>query len=139
MKKFLSRSFAIFLLLALCCSLCVSASATVYSSDYLNRYSGSVSAQGNGIIKISFSVAGMQKLAELGASEIVVQKKVGSSWIEVETYTKDDYPELSTTNAAMYSNYVLYEGVAGTEYRAEITIFGNTDYRTFTTTSKRAT
>lgn len=82
MKKFLSRSFAIFLLLALCCSLCVSASATVYSSDYLNRYSGSVSAQGNGIIKISFSVAGMQKLAELGASEIVVQKKVGSSGLK---------------------------------------------------------
>lgn len=139
MKKFVSRSFAAFLLLVLCCSLCVSASATVYSSDYLNKYSGSVSPQGNGTIKISFSVVGMRKLDELGASEIVVEKKVGNSWIEAETYTNSDYPELSTTNALLYSNYVLYEGVAGTEYRAEITVFGNTDYRTFTTTSKRAT
>lgn len=139
MKKFLSRSIAVFLLVFFSCSLCVSASASVYSSEYLNRYSGSVTTQGNGTIKISFSVVGMKKLDELGASEIVVERKAGNSWIEAETYTVSDYPELSTTKAAMYSNYVLYEGVAGTEYRAKITVFGNTDYRTFTTASKRAT
>ncbi len=83
------------------------------------------------------SLLGMQ--LSIGASEIVVEKKVGNSWIEAETYTNSDYPELSTTNALLYSNYVLYGGVAGTEYRAKITVFGNTDYRTFTTTSKRAT
>ena len=139
MKKFLSRSIAVFLLAFFSCSLCVPASASVYSSEYLNRYSGSITAQGGGEIKISFSVAGMKQLDELGASEIVVEKKVGSSWTEVKTYTNDDYPELSTTNAFYYSNYVFYQGVAGTEYRAKITIFGNTDYRTITTVSKRAT
>lgn len=39
----------------------------------------------------------------------------------------------------MHSNYVSYEGVVGTEYRIEIIVFGNIDYRTITTTSKRAT
>ena len=93
MKKFLSRSIAVFLLAFFSYSLCVPASASVYSSEYLNRYSGSITAQGGGEIKISFSVAGMKQLDELGASEIVVEKKVGSSWTEVKTYTNDDYPE----------------------------------------------
>ena len=118
MKKILSRSLAAFLLFVFSCSLCVSASASVYASEYLNRYSDSITAQGGGEIKISFSVVAMKKLDELGASEIVVEKKVGSSWTEVKTYTKSNYSELSTTNAILYSNYVLYEGVAGTEYRA---------------------
>lgn len=138
MKKFLSRSLAVFLVLVFSCSLCIPASASVSASEYLNRYSGSITTQGGGEIKISFSVVAMKELDELGASEIVVEKKIGNAWIEAETYTSDDYPELSTTNALYYSNYVFYQGVPGTEYRAEITVFGNTDYRTFTTTSKRA-
>lgn len=139
MKKFLSHSLAAFLLLIFALSLCVPASASVYASEFLNKYGGSITPQGDGEIKISFTVAAVKKLDKLGASEIVVEEKVGNSWVEVETYTSIDYPELSTTNAYLYSNHVFYQGVAGTEYRAEITIFGNTDYRTFTTTSKRAT
>lgn len=139
MKKFLSHSLAAFLLLIFSFSLCVPAGASVYASEFLNRYGGYITPQGGGEIKISFSVIGMKKLDELGASEIVVEKKVGNSWVEAETYTSTDYPELSTTDAYLYANHVFYQGVAGTEYRAEITIFGNTDYRTFTTTSERAT
>ena len=139
MKKIISRSLALVLIFIFTCSLSVAASASLYASQYLNRYSGSITAQGGGEIKISFTVAGVKVLDELGASKIVLEKKVGSSWTEVKTYTNDDYPELSTTNAFYYSNYVFYQGVAGTEYRAKITIFGNTDYRTITTVSKRAT
>lgn len=139
MKKFLSHSLAVFLLLIFSFSLCVPAGASVYASEFLNRYGGSVTPQGGGKIVISFSVIGMKKLDELGASEIVVEKKVGNSWVEAETYTNIEYPELSTTDAYLYGKDVSYQGVAGTEYRAEITIFGNTDYRTFTTTAKRAT
>ena len=139
MKKIISRSLALVLIFIFTCSLSVAASASLYASQYLNKYDAFITAKGGGEIKISFSVAGMKQLDELGASEIVVEKKVGSSWTEVKTYTNDDYPELSTTNAFYYSNYVFYQGVAGTEYRAKITIFGNTDYRTITTVSKRAT
>lgn len=139
MKKFLSRSVAVFLLLVFSCSLCVSASASVYSSDYLLVYDGAISAQGGGVMKISYTVMGTGILKELGVNKIVVEKKVGNSWIEAKTYTNDDYPELSTTNDNVCKGHILYNGVAGTEYRAEVTVFGNTDYRTFTTTSKRAT
>lgn len=139
MKKFLSRGVAIFLLLVFSCSLCVPASASVYSSDYLLAYDGSISAQGGGVIKISYTVIGTDTLNKLGVSKIVVEKKVGSSWVEAETYTNSDYPELSTTNSDVHRGHILYNGVAGTEYRAKITVFGSTDYRTFTTAPKRAT
>lgn len=90
-------------------------------------------------MKVSYTVMATDTIKELGVSKIVVEKKVGNSWIEAETYTSSDYPELSTTNDDVHRGYVLYDGVAGTEYRAKVTVFGNTDYRTVTTTSKRAT
>ena len=46
--------------------------------------------------------------------------------------------KISFTNDYSYANYVLYNGVAGTVYRAEITVFGNTDSRTFITASQKA-
>lgn len=90
-------------------------------------------------MKVSYNVMATDTLKELGVSKIVIEKKVGNSWIEAETYINSDYPELSTTNDDIHRGHILYNGVAGTEYRAEVTVFGNTDYRTFTTTSKRAT
>lgn len=139
MKKFLSHSLAAFLLLIFSFSLYVPASASVYASDYLAKYSATISAQGSGVIKISYTVMGTDTLDELGVSKIVVEKKVGSSWIETATFTNSDYPELSTTNNDVCKYHIFYNGVAGTEYRAQVTVFGNTDYRTFTTTAKRAT
>ena len=41
-------------------------------------------------------------------------------------------------NDYSYANYVLYDGEVGAVYRAEITVFGNTDYRTFVTSSVTA-
>ncbi len=139
MKKFLSHSLTVVLLLIFSFSLCVPASASVYASDYLVKYSATLSPQGDGVMKISYTVMGNGILKELGVSKIVMEKKSGNSWIEVETFTNADYPELSTTNNNVCKDHILYNGVAGTEYRAKVTIFGNTDYRTFTTTSKRAT
>lgn len=139
MKKFLSRSIAVFLLVVFSCSLSTPANASVYSSDYLYKYSATLSPQGGGVMKVSYNVMATDTLKELGVSKIVIEKKVGNSWIEAETYINSDYPELSTTNDDIHRGHILYNGVAGTEYRAEVTVFGNTDYRTFTTTSKRAT
>lgn len=139
MKKYLSRGLAALLLLVFSCSLSIPANASVYSSDYLYTYSATLSPQGNGVMKISYTVIATDVLEELGVSKIVVEKKVGNSWIEAKTFTNDDYPELSTTSSNVCKEHILYNGVAGTEYRAKVTVFGNTDYRTFTTTSKRAT
>lgn len=139
MKKFVSRGLAALLLLVFCFALSVPAGASVYASEYLSRFSGSITARGGGVLKISYIVIGTKTLDELGISEIVVEKKIGSSWIEADTFTESDYPEFAATDSSSLEDYILYDGVAGIEYRAKITGYGNTDYRTITTSSVRAT
>ena len=51
MKNVLSRSISLLLAVMLVCALSVSASASdmsTYASDYLSKYDGAVTAQGNG-------------------------------------------------------------------------------------------
>lgn len=87
MKKFAIRSCSLIMALVLAIGLCISASATEfapYASDYLSKYQGTVTAQGNGVVKISFLVIGTERIDEIGASKIVVQEKDGNSWIPVK-------------------------------------------------------
>lgn len=141
MKKVFSKSMSLFLILLFTFSLCIPASASVpilRSSKYLSSYDGVVTREGGGTIKISFTVIGTRVIDEIGASQIVVQKQVSGVWISVKTFNNTRNPELCTTSNYAYANYVLYDGEAGVNYRAEITVFGNTDYRTITTSSQRA-
>ena len=99
MKNVLSRSISLLLAVMLVCALSVSASASdmsTYASDYLSKYDGAVTAQGNGVIKISFVVIGTEVIDEIGASKIVVEEKSGSAWIPVKTYNNTRNPELSS-------------------------------------------
>ena len=121
--------------------MCVIPSAAVHmplASDYLSSYDGIVTSEGNGTIKVSFTVVGTRVLDEIGASKIVIEKKAGTYWIPVKTYTLSDYPKLATTNDYSYGSYVLYDGEVGTYYRAEITVFGGPDSRTFLTPQRKA-
>ena len=141
MKKVCSKGLSLFVVLVFALSLCVPAAAAApmpYASDYLSKYDGIVTREGGGTIKISFSVVGTRVIDAIGASQIVVQKQVNGVWISVKTYNNTRNPELSTTNNYIYANYVLYDGEAGVNYRAEITVFGNTDYRTIMTSPQRA-
>ncbi|BAL00314.1 hypothetical protein OBV_31150 [Oscillibacter valericigenes Sjm18-20] len=141
MRKLYSKGISLLLVLVFLLSICVPASATMIStraSNYLNKYDGVVTREGGGTIKISFTVIGTRVIDEIGASQIVVQKQVRGAWISVKTFNNTRNPELSTTNNYAYANYVLYDGEAGVNYRAEITVFGNIDYRTITTSSQRA-
>lgn len=141
MRQLYPKEISLLLVLVFLLSICVPASATMIStraSNYLNKYDGVVTREGGGTIKISFTVIGTRMIDEIGASQIIVQKQVRGAWISVKTFNNTRNSELSTTNNYAYANYVLYDGVAGTNYRAEITVFGNTDYRTITTSSQRA-
>ena len=139
MKRLLSRGMATLLLLIFMYSLSVPASASVYASKYLSKYDATIVAQGNGVLKISVTVIAVEPIDELGASKIVVERNINGSWTPTKTYTNTDYPELSTTNDFIHVESVLYNGLPGCEYRAKVSIFGNTDYRTFTTLSEVAT
>lgn len=120
------------------CAITSAATQMPMASDYLSAYDGTVTSEGNGKIKVSFTVVGTGILDEIGASRIVIEKKTGSYWIPVKTYTLSDYPELATDNDYSYGSYVLYQGEEGKYYRAEITVFGGPDSRTFFTTQTKA-
>ena len=61
----------------------------------------------------------------LGVSEIVVYRSADQqSWTEMRTYDMDDYPEMTTTNAFFYTNYVTYNyATPGYYYTAYITFY----------------
>jgi len=95
LKKVVSRSMSLFLILLFTFSLCVPASASVpilRSSRYLNSYDGIVTREGGGTIKISLTVIGTRVIDEIGASQIVVQKQVRGAWISVKTFNNTRNP-----------------------------------------------
>ena len=68
MKKVFSRGLSLFVILTLALIMCVSTAAaapTPYASDFLNQYDGVVSSEGDGTIKISFSVVGTGKYGKM--------------------------------------------------------------------------
>lgn len=89
MKKVFSRGLSLFVILTLALIMCVSTAAaapTPYASDFLNQYDGVVSSEGDGTIKISFSVVGTGIISKIGVSKIVLEKQDGQYWIPVKTY-----------------------------------------------------
>ena len=146
MKKIASKGIALLLTMVFSLSLFVPASAFDFgsiiaprASDYLSEYDGGIDALGDGVIRISFEVFGTRKLSSIGASKIVVKRFASGSWMPVKTYSNVTNPELSTTNRIAYESYIDHQGIAGSSYIAEITIFGESDSRTFTTNAVRAT
>lgn len=58
---------------------------------------------------------------ELGAKSITVQRSSDKkSWTDMKTYTKEDYPELVTTNTFTHDAHVPYTATSGYYYRAKV-------------------
>ena len=57
----------------------------------------------------------------LGMSVITVQRSSDNqNWTDMKTYTKENNPNLVTSNAVSHAAYVTYVGTAGYYYRAKI-------------------
>lgn len=75
-----------------------------------------------------FDVTAKGTMKELGASSITVQRSSNNSnWTDMETYSKDDYPELVKANAFRYGSYVSYSGSSGYYYRAKVWFYAKND------------
>ena len=61
-------------------------------------------------------------MTQIGAERIVIYYRVGGSWVVADSLDKDD-TGMSTGNAYYYGNTIYYNGVSGTDYQIEITIF----------------
>jgi len=89
-----------------------------YSSVYFWHVSGNQ-------YQIWFDVDAVDLMKELGASEIRVQRSTDlENWTTVKTYTKANYPQMTTTASTVtYANYVNYYPADGYAYRALVELY----------------
>ena len=90
----------------------------MYSSVYFWHVSGNQ-------YQIWFDVTAVDLMNELGTSKIRVQRSTDlENWTTVKTYTKANYPQMTTTSTTgTYANYVNYYPADGYAYRALVELY----------------
>lgn len=119
------RKIRLALTLLLILSLLVgSVFASGRASDLIADYSNNIIINSSGDLLVSFSITTVGNATRLGASTIVIEKKVFGVWRAVETYDFASTPNLRRTNASFHGTSVTYEDyVSGYDYRACITYY----------------
>lgn len=113
------------------------------ASDYLTYYDAWATTGAKGEVIISFDIGATRKVGFVGATNIIVQEKRGSSWYGVSTHFGSESNGLLITNADSHYGNIAYSGTSGKEYRASVTIYGGNDltsgdYRTIITNTVTA-
>lgn len=71
--------------------------------------------------RVWIEVEAVGMMEKLGASEITVQRSSNNStWTDMTTYYKADYPNMVKDDAYHYETYVTYTGSSGYYYRAKV-------------------
>ena len=124
MKKQMKK-LTMFLLAALLVlgSIAPTAGATqARASTYFKSPTISISAQGSGKVKVSFTIKANQTMDTLGASYITIWEKQSSgSYKQVKIFTRAD--GIMSSDTASASGSVTYSGTAGTKYYAVINFY----------------
>jgi hypothetical protein len=139
-KRFISMICAVLLLSLTLGATGASASGIQpHASSYLFQYSASVTAAGSGQVKIDFEVDAMSLADLVGATSIVVQKKNGSSWTNVQTYAGTTANSMLGSDCLSHCSSKTYSGTSGGEYRAVVTVYAKigsgSDSKSVTTNS----
>lgn len=95
------------------------------STPWQSNYFGSTLAYLHPTTGTSFrvwiEVEAVRTMDKLGASEITVQRSSNNStWTDMTTYYKADYPNMVKDDAYHYETYVTYTGSSGYYYRAKV-------------------
>lgn len=74
--------------------------------------------------EVCFDVVATHTMDELGVNFIKVQQSTdGENWTTVKTFTKEEYHNLTDTNALTHMGYVVYTGTRGYYYRAFMQLY----------------
>ena len=117
----MKRTFLVILCVALLFSLSCApyAYAATVSNKYISSYSGAITLEGNGRIKINFSTFGTDYMDDIGASSIILYE----NGTVVKSYSGWN-PTYSSTmfghNRWFFYGYVYYDGNVGDTYYAVI-------------------
>ena len=142
MKSFVKRLFCGTLVLALVSSL-VFASASEYSSLYLDSYGAAVTPRSGGKMVVSVDVMGRGEQEMLGSTLIIIYESTDNKVFKrVASYSYEDYPAMMGSGMFYYEDPVTYYGTPGYYYKASVYVYAgdgvNGTELNYTTSSKRA-
>lgn len=145
MKTSIKRLLGVILAVSVVVSLLsVAASAAVVrSSNYLDAYACSVSAENNGKIAVCVDVDAIVNATEIGATEIYIYESTnGEDFTCVKEYFAEDYPEMLDSGWHYYDAPITHQGTVGKYYCATVYVYaGNStggDTRRVETNAVRA-
>jgi hypothetical protein len=131
MKKRLLCSTVLSVLLIFVMS--ITAYAATNASTLFSEYSANLTANGT-TLTVEIDVVGKQVCDTIGASQVIIQKKVNGVW-QFEANLGSSY----SYNSISHIDSLNYTGTSGKEYRAVVTFYackGSTsDTKTVTTQS----
>lgn len=91
------------------------------ASNYFMTNSQYLYKTSNTSFDICFDVTGVGTMEELGASKIILQRSSnGSSWSDVETYTRSAYPEMIDYDTVFHACSIPCDVDVGYYYRIYI-------------------
>lgn len=142
MKQLLKKSLCG--LMAVCMLSLFASAAVTRASDYLDYYTATLTAKGNGRIAVTVDVGGTEPMTEIGATEIYMYESTNNAdFYQVYVYTSDDYPEMLTSGSYYFDDAIIHNGVAGRYYKASVYFYAanntGSDTGHYTTRSCRAT
>lgn len=74
-QKILSSILVVSLVFSFACTVGARKEITPYASSYLEQYSVSLAADGNGVMSIDMSVDGVSKMSKIGVMEVYIEEK----------------------------------------------------------------
>ena len=127
-SRLLVKLIAIILIVSLCAPVGAQAAMpeTVQpmASDYLADYTAYICAMGGGDLEIWWEVCGTGTWADIGVLRVYLYESTdNSNFYWVDTFKFTDYPQMLVHDDYFCMDYVSYEGVPGSYYKAYLQIW----------------
>lgn len=96
------------------------------ASDYLSSYSIALTARENRRMLVTMDVTAVRTMNKVGCLTLVIEKKVGGTWYEVDTIIGSEDPDLFYAyNTADYFREYSFYGQEGVQYRVKMTAYAS--------------
>ena len=96
---------------------------TPYASAYLDEYSVTLNAKGNGKMLVTMTVDGVTTMDRIGVLCIDIDEKRNGTWYDFDEVYSDDYPYFVISNSFDYADDYAFYGTPGRQYRVTITAY----------------
>ena len=93
------------------------------ASEYISCYSAGMLAEGNGKLRISFSITGTGgDMDKIGVSSITILKEDGT-YVDSFGYREEGYENLMAYDTWYMDSSIIFQGVPGVKYYARVLFY----------------